>query len=100
MASGLRERVTVSRRWLSARLEMGRYTNASRSPRRMNPGSLRPFQQARAKLQLLDKNKVTESMSTNFLRPLGLFIAGSPKRGNTVACAREFTPPFCKGGHK
>ena len=42
------------------RLEMGHYANASRAPRKMNPGSLRPFQQARAKLQLLDKNEATK----------------------------------------
>jgi hypothetical protein len=46
--------------WFSAHLEMGRYTNASRGPRKMNPGSLCPFQQARAKLQLLDKNELTK----------------------------------------
>ena len=64
---GLRERATVSRRWLGARLEMGRYAYASRAPRKMNPGSPRPFQQARAKLQLLHKNRLTKSMNTNCL---------------------------------
>jgi len=59
VASWLREHTTVSRRWLNARLEMGHYTNASRDPRKVNPGSLRPFQRARAKLQLLDENEVT-----------------------------------------
>jgi hypothetical protein len=29
LASGLRKRTTVSRRWLSARLAMGRYNNAA-----------------------------------------------------------------------
>ena len=61
------ECTTVSLRWLSVRLEMGHYTKASRKPRKMNPGSLRPCQQARATLQLLDKNEVTKSMNTNFL---------------------------------
>jgi hypothetical protein len=48
LASGLRERTTISLRWLNARLEMGRYTNASRAPRKINSGSPRPFQQAKA----------------------------------------------------
>jgi hypothetical protein len=39
---------------------MDHYTNASRNPRKMNPGSLRPFQQARVKLQLLDKKEATK----------------------------------------
>jgi hypothetical protein len=60
LASWLRERATVSLPWLNARLEMGHYTNASRAPRKMNPGSLRPFQQARAKFQLLDENEATK----------------------------------------
>ena len=60
LASWLCERTTVSLRWLSARLDMGHYTNASRAPRKMNPGNLRPFHQAGAKLQLLDKNEATK----------------------------------------
>jgi hypothetical protein len=42
------------------RLEIGHYANASRDPRKITPGSLRPFQQARAKLELLDKNEVAK----------------------------------------
>lgn len=57
LASWLPEGATLSRRWLTARLETGRHTDASRAPRRMSPGSLRPFHQARAKLQLLDKKE-------------------------------------------
>jgi hypothetical protein len=37
-------------------------------------------------------------MNTNFVGSLGPFIAGSPKRGNTFACARKITPLFAKGG--
>jgi hypothetical protein len=39
-------------------------------------------------------------MNTNLLGPLGLFIAGSPKRGSTVACARKFAPFSQGGGHR
>ena len=53
----LRERTTVSLRWVSARLGMGHYTNASRSPRRMNPGGFRKFQKIRSKLDLVDANE-------------------------------------------
>jgi hypothetical protein len=67
LASWLRERTAVSLRWLNARLEMGRYTNTSRGPRKMNPGSLRPSQQARAKLQFLDKNEATKWMNADLL---------------------------------
>jgi len=56
LAGWLRERSTVSLRWLTARLATGHYTNAGRGPRKISPGGLRQFQQARAKLALL-KNK-------------------------------------------
>jgi hypothetical protein len=55
----------IGQSYCPARLEMGRYTNASRAPRRMNPGSLRHFQHARAKLQLLDKKDVAKWMNPN-----------------------------------
>ena len=50
----LRARTTVSLRWVSARLEMGHYTNASRSPRRLNRGGFRKYQKIRSKLDLVD----------------------------------------------
>jgi putative transposase len=56
LARWLRERTTVSLRWLSGRLDMGHYTNASRSPRKMNPSGLRKFKQARSKLEFLETN--------------------------------------------
>jgi hypothetical protein len=59
LAGWLRERSTVSLRWLSARLAMGHYTNGGRGPRKISPGGLRQFQQARAKLALLE-NKETK----------------------------------------
>ena len=54
LAHWLRGRTTVSLRWLSARLEMGHYTNANRGPRRMNPENLRRYQYANSKLKLLE----------------------------------------------
>lgn len=60
LARWLRERTTVSLHWLSARLDMGHYTNAGRGPRKMTPGGLRTFKKARAKLQLLDTNAATK----------------------------------------
>lgn len=56
LAGWLRERTTVSLRWLSARLDMGHYSNASHGPRKMNQGNLRKFRQARSKLDFLDTN--------------------------------------------
>jgi len=56
----LRERTTVSLRWLNDRLHMGHYTNAGRGPRKMNPAGLLRFQQARAKLLLLDANEAAK----------------------------------------
>jgi putative transposase len=53
LAQWLRERTTVSLRWLSARLNMGHYTNAGRGPRKMNPGNLHKYKRARSKLDLL-----------------------------------------------
>jgi hypothetical protein len=58
LASWLRERTTVSLRWLSARLQMGHYTNASGATRKMKSRSLGQFREARAKLKLLDTNDV------------------------------------------
>ena len=52
----LRERTTVSLRWVSARLEMGHYTNASCRQRRMSPGAFRRFQKIRSELDLLEAN--------------------------------------------
>jgi hypothetical protein len=60
LAGWLRERTTVSLRWLSDRLHMGHYTNAGRGPRKLNAAGLLRFQQARAKLQLLDTNEATK----------------------------------------
>ena len=57
LADWLRERTTVSLRWVSTRLDMGHYTNASRGPRKMSLGGLRKFRQARSKLELLDTNE-------------------------------------------
>ncbi|MGD1084381.1 MAG: hypothetical protein ABSA47_06455 [Verrucomicrobiota bacterium] len=53
----LRERSTVSLPWVSERLQMGHYTNASVGPGRMRPASLRKFRQARSKLDLLDTTR-------------------------------------------
>jgi REP element-mobilizing transposase RayT len=53
LAGWLRERTTVSLRWVSQRLEMGHYSNASRGPRAMKPAVLRKFKQARSKLERL-----------------------------------------------
>jgi hypothetical protein len=58
LAGWLRERTTVSLRWVGARLQMGHYTNASGGVRKMKPGGLRRFREARAKLQILDTNEV------------------------------------------
>ena len=60
LAAWLRERTTVSLRWLSARLDMGHYTNAGRGPRKMNPAGLLQFRQARAKLRLLETHEAIE----------------------------------------
>ena len=54
LAGWLRARTSVSLRWVSARLHMGHYTNAGRGPRKMSPGGLRKFRQARSKLEVLD----------------------------------------------
>jgi REP element-mobilizing transposase RayT len=50
LAQWLRERTTVSLRWVSARLGMGHYSNAGRGPRKMRAADLRQLQQARSKL--------------------------------------------------
>jgi REP element-mobilizing transposase RayT len=54
LAQWLRERTTVSLRWVGAHLEMGHYTNASGGRRKMNPTALRQFHRAKAKLDLLE----------------------------------------------
>ena len=53
LAAWLRERTTVSLRWLVARWDMGHYTNAGRGPRRWNAAQRRRYDQALAKLQAL-----------------------------------------------
>jgi hypothetical protein len=55
LAGWLRERTTVSLRWVSARLHMGHYSNAGRGPRKMNPAALHKYKRARSKLDHLDK---------------------------------------------
>jgi REP element-mobilizing transposase RayT len=60
LAGWLRERTTVSLRWLSRRLAMGHYTNAGRGPRRMTPATLRQYRQAKAKLLRLDQQNGNE----------------------------------------
>jgi hypothetical protein len=57
LASWLRQRTSVSLRWLSARLQMGHDTNAGGGTRKMKSAALRRCRQARAKLQLLDALK-------------------------------------------
>ena len=60
LARWLRERTTVSLRWLGERLRMGHYTNASGGTRKMSVGGLRRFRKARAQLQLLEKKEMTK----------------------------------------
>ncbi|MGD0813722.1 MAG: transposase [Verrucomicrobiota bacterium] len=57
LAGWLRQRTTVSLRWVSERLGMGHYTNASCSPRRINPTGFRKLQKIRRKLDLMDANE-------------------------------------------
>jgi REP element-mobilizing transposase RayT len=56
LAAWLRERTTVSLRWLGVRLAMGHYTNASRGPQKMKPGTRREFRQAKTKLDHMKIN--------------------------------------------
>jgi hypothetical protein len=49
LARWVRELTTVSRRWVSARLEMGHYSNAGRRPRKMRAGDVRKAGQIRSK---------------------------------------------------
>ena len=53
LAGWLRERSTVSLRWLSERLHMGHYSNACRGPRKMSRDAERKRTQSRAKLDRL-----------------------------------------------
>ena len=53
LAQWLRERTTVSLRWVSERLRMGHYSNAGRGPRKMRAEDLRKLKQARSKLATL-----------------------------------------------
>jgi putative transposase len=54
LAKWLRERTTVSLRWLSVRLQMGHYSNASGGTLRMSRQAPGPFRQAKAKLERLE----------------------------------------------
>jgi putative transposase len=53
LARWLRERTTVSLRWVSERLAMGHYSNAGRGPRKRSAGDVRKARQVRAKLENL-----------------------------------------------
>jgi hypothetical protein len=53
LAQWLRERTTVSLRWVSERLAMGHYSNAGRGPRKLSAGDVRKTRQARAKLDTI-----------------------------------------------
>ena len=53
LARWLRERTTVSLRWVSARLGMGHYSNAGRGPRKMSAGDVRKARRARSKLDAI-----------------------------------------------
>ena len=55
LARWLRERTTVSLRWVSERLAMGHYSNAGRGPRKLSTGDVRKARQARAKLETIAK---------------------------------------------
>ena len=50
LAQWLRERTTVSLRWVSERFGMGHYRQAGRRPRKMRATDLRKLQQVQAKL--------------------------------------------------
>jgi len=53
LARWLRERTTVSLRWVAGRLRMGHYSNAGRGPRKMSAGDARQARQARRKLETI-----------------------------------------------
>ncbi len=53
LARWLRERTTVSLRWVSARLGMGHYSNAGRGPRKLSARDVRKARQARRKLETI-----------------------------------------------
>jgi hypothetical protein len=53
LAQRVRELTTVSLRWVSARLEMGHYSNAGRGPRKMSAGDVRKARKARSKLDTI-----------------------------------------------
>ena len=53
LAQWVRELTTVSLRWVSARLEMGHYTNAGRGPRKLSAGDVRKARKARSKLDTI-----------------------------------------------
>jgi hypothetical protein len=53
LAQWVRGRTTVSLRWVSARREMGHYTNAGRGPRKMSAGDVRNARKARSKLDII-----------------------------------------------
>jgi len=59
LAAWLRERTTVSLRWLAARMELGHYTNAGRGPRRWNAAQRRRYDEALVKHQALATKEIS-----------------------------------------
>jgi hypothetical protein len=55
LARWLRERTTVSLRWVSERLAMGHYSNAGRGPRKLSAGDVRKTRHARTMLETIIK---------------------------------------------
>jgi hypothetical protein len=53
LAQWVWELTTVTRRWVSAPLEMGHYTHAGRGPRKMSAGDVRKARKARSKLDTI-----------------------------------------------
>ena len=53
LSQWLRERTTVSLRWVSGRLGMGHYSNAGRGPRKMSAGDAREMKQVLSKLKTI-----------------------------------------------
>jgi REP element-mobilizing transposase RayT len=51
LARWLREQTTVSLRWVGARLNLGHYSNAGRSPRKMRPADVRQLKQCQRQLE-------------------------------------------------
>ena len=57
LSAWLRERTTVSLRWVSERLGMGHYSNAGRGPRKMRAAEVRKLRQALSKLETVAGDK-------------------------------------------